>query len=247
MEEQNNTEMNSQPQVQTTENVQTTTPNETKPPKKKRNWLFTLFACIMTAIIVALAMNIGQQLSKGMEKKSSGTSNSNSNEVSNSNSNETSNSNSNETTNCNTTEPKTKVYTNKDVAGAYTYETTDMSYSVELYSNGFFTFGVSPKGPACGMSTRGSYYIDGESIILNSIVSHSCDGQGSKSISVTSAKIDNGNIILSENLLTPGNQKKLTNVKYTKANEKIDEEKTEDFIDMVYSVIVQGAEINKQN
>ena len=32
--------------------------------KKKNNWLFTLFACVMTAIIVALAMNLGQKASK---------------------------------------------------------------------------------------------------------------------------------------------------------------------------------------
>lgn len=66
MNEQNN-EMNSQQQVQTNENNQPVTTNESK-PKKKRNGLFTLFACIMTAIIVVLAMNIGQQLSKGVEK-----------------------------------------------------------------------------------------------------------------------------------------------------------------------------------
>ncbi len=43
------------------------TNNDSKPPKKKRNGLFTLFACIMTAIIVALAMNIGQKLSKAVD------------------------------------------------------------------------------------------------------------------------------------------------------------------------------------
>lgn len=63
MNEQNN-EMSSQ--------AQETIPN---PPKRKRNGLFTLFACIMTAVIVVLAMNIGQQLSKGVEPKSSKTEN----------------------------------------------------------------------------------------------------------------------------------------------------------------------------
>lgn len=74
MNEQNNNEINSQQQVQATENNQPTVTNENK-PKKKRNGLFTLFACIMTAIIVVLAMNIGQQLSKGVDKNPPKTSN----------------------------------------------------------------------------------------------------------------------------------------------------------------------------
>ena len=70
MNEQNNNDINSQKQVQANENSQPIVTAEIK-PKKKRSGLFTLFACIMTAIIVVLAMNIGQQLSKGVEKKSS--------------------------------------------------------------------------------------------------------------------------------------------------------------------------------
>jgi hypothetical protein len=243
MEEQNNTEMNSQPQVQETENVQTETPNETKPPKKKRNWLFTLFACIMTAIIVALAMNIGQQLSKGMEKKSSGTSNSNSNEVSNSNSNETSNSNSNETTNCNTTEPKTTVYTNKDVTGVYEYVANDNTYDIRILNDGLFSTTHGVKDVGCGETLEGNYYIDGDTIYFNTLVNFTCSGQGEKSISTFSAKIDNGNLIVSEDSF------KNKNVTYKKTNESVKnlEGNTKDFLDTMYSVIEQGAKINKQN
>lgn len=78
--------------------------NEVKPQKRKRNWLFTLFACLMTGIIVVLAMNIGQNLSKGIDKKSSGSSNpvSDSNSNNDNTSNGNSNSNTNDTTKCDT-------------------------------------------------------------------------------------------------------------------------------------------------
>ena len=54
-----------------------------KVKKKRRNGLFTLFACIMTAIIVVLAMNIGDKLSKMVEnnKASNSTSNTNKKEM----------------------------------------------------------------------------------------------------------------------------------------------------------------------
>lgn len=54
-----------------------------KVKKKGRNGLFTLFACIMTAIIVVLAMNIGDKLSKIVEnnKASNSTSNTNKKEI----------------------------------------------------------------------------------------------------------------------------------------------------------------------
>lgn len=57
--------------------------------KKGRNGLFTLFACVMTAIIVVLAMNIGDKLEKIVEGNKSSNSTSNSNETSNSNKTET--------------------------------------------------------------------------------------------------------------------------------------------------------------
>lgn len=34
--------------------------------KKKVNWLFTVFACIATAVIVVLSMNIGKKLEKSV-------------------------------------------------------------------------------------------------------------------------------------------------------------------------------------
>lgn len=54
-----------------------------KVKKKGKNGLFTLFACIMTAIIVVLAMNIGDKLSKMVEnnKASNSTSNTNKKEM----------------------------------------------------------------------------------------------------------------------------------------------------------------------
>ena len=64
-------------------------------PKKKGNGLFTLFACVMTGIIVFLASNIGQKASKTVDpdtpKKSEVTSNVESNTTSNVASNVTSN------------------------------------------------------------------------------------------------------------------------------------------------------------
>ena len=67
--------------------------------KKKGNGLFTLFACIMTGIIVFLATNIGQKASKTVDpdtpKKNEVTSNVESNTTSNVESNVTSNATSN--------------------------------------------------------------------------------------------------------------------------------------------------------
>ena len=77
MSEENNTQVqeeqvnNAPVQETVTEQV---TNNDCKPPKKKRNGLFTLFACIMTAIIVVLAMNIGQKLSKTVDNNNGGAS-----------------------------------------------------------------------------------------------------------------------------------------------------------------------------
>ena len=75
-------------------------------PKKKGNGLFTLFACIMTGIIVFLASNIGQKASKVVDpdtksgsKESNVTSNVESNTTSNIESNVTSNVDSNVTSN----------------------------------------------------------------------------------------------------------------------------------------------------
>ena len=69
---------------------------EKETPKKKGNGLFTLFACIMTGVIVFLAMNIGQKASKVVDpdvksggKKSNVTSNVESNATSNATSNTT--------------------------------------------------------------------------------------------------------------------------------------------------------------
>ena len=71
-------------------------------PKKKSNGLFTLFACVMTGIIVFLATNIGQKASKTVDpdtpKKNEVTSNVESNTTSNVESNVNSNSNSTEIT-----------------------------------------------------------------------------------------------------------------------------------------------------
>lgn len=85
MNEQNNNEMNSQqtqnsevnsiqtqvvqPQIQNIETnyAQQTVANAEAKPPKKRSGLFTLFACIMTAIIVVLAMNLGQKIAKTVE------------------------------------------------------------------------------------------------------------------------------------------------------------------------------------
>ena len=70
-------------------------------PKKKGNVLFTLFACVMTGVIVFLATNIGQKASKTVDpdtpKKSEVTSNVESNTTSNTTSNVTSNVTSNTT------------------------------------------------------------------------------------------------------------------------------------------------------
>ena len=71
--------------------------------KKKGNGLFTLFACVMTGIIVFLATNIGQKASKTVDpdtpKKNEVTSNVESNTTSNVESNVTSNTTSNVTNN----------------------------------------------------------------------------------------------------------------------------------------------------
>ena len=79
-------------------------------PKKKRNGLFTLFACVMTGIIVFLATNIGQKASKVVNPETKGSKGSN--VTSNIESNATSNVESNATSNATT--DKIEVTLNKE-------------------------------------------------------------------------------------------------------------------------------------
>lgn len=39
---------------------------------------------------------------------------------------------------------------------------------------------MSPKGPACGVTTIGYYYVEGNQLILTSLVNYSCDAENGK-------------------------------------------------------------------
>ena len=110
-------------------------------PKKKGNGLFTLFACLMTGVIVFLATNIGQKASKTVDpdtpKKNEVTSNVESNTTSNVESNVTSNTTSNATT------EKIEVTLNKE--------------AVDAAGNEFATVVATKNGAKVWKYTTGNY------------------------------------------------------------------------------------------
>ncbi len=118
-------------------------------PKKKGNGLFTLFACVMTGVIVFLATNIGQKASKTVDpdtpKKSEVTSNVESNNTSNVESNTTSNVTSNVESNAtsNTVADKIEVTLNKE--------------AVDSAGNEFATVVATKNGAKVWEYTTGDY------------------------------------------------------------------------------------------
>ena len=169
-------------------------------PKKKRGIsLFTLFACLMTAFIVVLAMQIGDRIGKRIadEDINPQPKVTASNNNSDSNINSDSNSNSNETQNT-----ETKTYTVKDLVGIYVFDEKDATTHLILRENGLYLRSVTPKGPACAGSTVGSYYVEGDKIILNGIFSFGCDGQAELSVGQTTGTLTEGKITFDKTVYT---------------------------------------------
>lgn len=157
-------------------------------PKKKRNWVFTLFACIATGVIVFLAMNIGQNLSKTVEPD---TNKSNNKEVTceekecdckeentttetNSNSNTTT-SNSNTTQQQPQTQPTATTYTVEKVMGTYEVKTDTYTRTIILSNNGLFEITGSVKNGG-GYSILGNYIIENNTIKLNQMIDQQAGG-----------------------------------------------------------------------
>lgn len=118
-------------------------------PKKKRNWLFTLFACLATGIIVYLAINIGNNASKTVDpdvnkscdKVASEDSNkqtSNSNVETNSNENVDSNSNSTVENNTTSSIDSTKLRNNFIPDPSKNNTDKSASYNITLSSDGYY-------------------------------------------------------------------------------------------------------------
>ena len=186
---------------------------QSEAPKKKGNGLFTLFACIMTGIIVFLAINIGQKASKVVDpdtgsSKTKAVSNSNSNDASNKESNLESNTTSNVESNVtsNATTPSTTdtvKYTNKSVAGVYEFTRADKTtHVIELYSEGIFEEYVSLNAPGCPDMLFGNYSIEGDKITLYGVVSYGCSCEGKKTITQLVGTLDGNNIKLEKETLT---------------------------------------------
>lgn len=175
---------------------------ETKaePTKKKGISLFTLFACLMTAFVVVLATNIGQRIGKRIadedrnpivkEDKKDETSNKEETKP--------------EETKPEETKPEETAvtYTNAKVVGNYEYDTKDATMSLELRENGLYIKSTNIKAPGCGPSTVGNYYIEGDTIVLNSITTFGCDAQGELSVGKTVGKLNGTTITFDKDVYT---------------------------------------------
>ncbi len=166
--------------------------NEQKVEKRKTNWVFTIFTCIATGIIVFLAMNLGDKAGKIIDPETNKTSSNvtsnsnsdeaNSNEISNENSDVSSNISSNVTSNDTQT---SNVTTNNVSVRTYRFfgytgdNGPDMYTTLKLYFDGKYDLYVN-QCSAIGKYS-GTYNETNSNISLT----------GSKNITFT--KEDNGN------------------------------------------------------
>lgn len=156
-------------------------------PKKKRNWLFTLFACIATGVIVFLAMNIGEDLGKTVDPKTDSSNNKKvaceekecdckeENTTTETNSNTTTNSNSNTTQQQPQTQPTATSYTSTQLKGTYTTKTENYTRTIRLYENGLFELDQTSVG---GFMRVGNYIINNDTITFTNLI----DGQGAATV-----------------------------------------------------------------
>ena len=151
-------------------------------PKKKRNWLFTLFACIATGVIVFLAMNIGEDLGKTVDPI---TDSSNNKEVTCEEKecdckeeNTTTNSNSNTTQQQPQTQPTATNYTSTQLKGTYTTvinKNENYTRTIRLYENGLFELDQASVG---GYMRVGNYIINNDTITFTNLI----DAQGEPTV-----------------------------------------------------------------
>jgi len=166
--------------------------------KKKGNGLFTLFACLMTAFIVILSMQIGDRIGKRIADEDINPQP----KVTASNNNSDSNSNSNEPN----TQPTTPRYYVGGVSGTYEIDEKDATIDLTLFDNGLYIKSVNIKAPGCGPNYVGNYYIDGDGITLNNLISFGCDAQAEVAVSEDTGKIAENKITLKDGTLTKTNQ-----------------------------------------
>lgn len=165
--------------------------------KKKKNWIFTLFACIMTAIIVALAMNLGQKASKIVDPdtNSSGSKTEEKKEESNVTT-------SNDTTASNTA---TTSITTKDIVGNYDYSTDTSSYHMTLFDDGTIIFVTGSKEHNVIVSERyGSYAITDNIIKVRFFVNNTgtdTDAAIDENINYTFNILDSNTLVVKEKSL----------------------------------------------
>ena len=97
---------------------------------------------------------------------------------------------------------------------------------------------IAPKGPACGASRQGNYYIEGNTIFFNNIMEHYCDNAGYKTFGTFKAKINKNSITIEKNKL-------FNQVTFKKTNEKL-EISNADFVKSFYDAIGTGFEVEKE-
>ena len=194
-------------------------------PKKKRNWLFTLFACIATGIIVFLAMNIGEDLGKTVDPKTDSSNNKkvtceekecdckeeNTTTETNSNSNTTTTSNSNTTQQQPQTQPTTTTYTMDKVKGTYELKTDIYTRTIVLSDKGLFTLTHATHDAGVGVFL-GNYTVENNTIKLNYMVQQHAGPASSinkfETVTITSA----------DTIVIDGNTLKRTSNDYSNAD-----------------------------
>jgi len=165
------------------------------PTKKKGNGLFTLFACLMTAFIVVLAMQIGERIGKRIADEDR-------NPIVKEDKKEETKPEETKPEETKPEETATITYTNAKVVGNYEYDTKDATMSLELRENGLYIKSTNIKAPGCGPSTVGNYYIEGDTIVLNSITTFGCDAQGELSVGKTVGKLNGTTITFDKDVYT---------------------------------------------
>ena len=184
--------------------------------KKTGSIFFTIFACLMTGVIVFLATNIGLKAAKTVDPEpkcptsnkesnvtsnveSNTTSNVASNVVSNTTSNVASNTTSNVTSNTTTV---AKTYTTTELEGIYEFTYTDKSTKVlTLYKEGLFEMHVNIPVPGCPDMLFGNYTVEGNKITLFGTISYGCSCEGKKSIAKYTGTINGTNITIDKTTL----------------------------------------------
>lgn len=193
-----------------------------KERKKRGISLFTLFACLMTAFIVVLAMQIGDRIGKRISGEDK-------NPIVKEDKKEETKPEETKPEETKPEETATVTYTNAKVVGNYEYDTKDATMSLELRENGLYIKSTNIKAPGCGPSTVGNYYIEGDTIVLNSITTFGCDAQGELSVGKTVGKLNGTTITFDKDVYT------------FKTKELTHEETDKDFVNSyIYETIGQG-------